>query len=71
MARGCAVGGEIMARLREGEASLGDLYAAAAAARGGDVPQSSVRQWCNVATNEGRIVRVGRGRYVLPKAASR
>lgn len=57
-----------MARLRQGEASLGDLYAAAAAARGGEVPQSSVRQWCNVAANEGRIVRVSRGRYGLPDA---
>lgn len=63
MARSNALGDAIMARLAQGEASLSELYAAATAARGSDVPQSSVRQWCNVATNEGRIERVGRGRY--------
>lgn len=52
-----------MTRLAQGEATLSELYAAASAARGSDAPQSSVRQWCNVATNEGRIERVGRGRY--------
>lgn len=65
MARQKALGDAITARLTQGEASLSDLYAAASAARGADVPQSSVRQWCNVATNEGRIERIGRGRYRL------
>jgi hypothetical protein len=60
------VGPAVMARLAKGEASLSELYEAAGAARGEDVPQSTVRQWCNQATNDGRIKRVGRGRYGLP-----
>lgn len=63
MARRNDLGDAIMTRLAQGEATLSELYAAASTARGSDVPQSSVRQWCNVATNEGRIARVGRGRY--------
>ena len=63
MARRNDLGEAIMTRLAQGEATLSELYTAASTARGSDVPQSSVRQWCNVATNEGRIERVGRGRY--------
>lgn len=69
MARRNALGDAIMERLAKGEATLSELYEAGSAARGSDVPQSSVRQWCNVATNEGRIERVGRGRYRLAASA--